>query len=89
MMKEEPGTSDFWDHYNQLLKGREPAPAKRNFEALVLNYYKSDAFNRLKPRTKADYRKYISHIRTIWGAKDPAKIETHHVYELRRANAKH
>ncbi|RAP40204.1 integrase [Rhodovulum viride] len=87
MMKEEPGTPEFWDHYNALLKGREPVPSKRNFEALILSYYESDAFKKLKPRTKADYQKYISHIRSIWGTKDPAKIEPHHVYELHRANA--
>jgi integrase len=89
MMKEEPGTPEFWDHYNRLLKGREPVPAKRNFEALILSYYESDAFKKLKPRTKADYQKYIGHIRAIWGTKDPAKIEPHHVYELHRANAEH
>ena len=87
MMKEEPGTPEFWDHYNRLLKGREPVSAKRNFEALILSYFESEAFKKLKPRTKADYRKYISHIRTIWGKKDPAKIEPHHIYELHRANA--
>lgn len=89
MMKEEPGTPEFWDHYNRLLRGREPVPSKRNFEALILSYYESEAFKKLKPRTKADYRKYISHIRTIWGAKDPAKIETNHIYELHKANAEH
>ncbi|MFD0982518.1 site-specific integrase [Tropicimonas aquimaris] len=89
MMKEQPGTPEFWDHYNRLLKGREPIPSKRNFESLILSYYESDAFKKLKPRTKADYRRYIGHIRTIWGAKDPAKIEPHHVYELHRANAEH
>ncbi|GAB1378651.1 site-specific integrase [Pararhodobacter aggregans] len=87
MMKEEPGTPEFWDHYNRLLRGREPAPTKRTFEALILSYYESDGFKKLKPRTQADYRTYISHIRKIWGTKDPAKIETHHVYELHRANA--
>lgn len=87
MMKEEPGTPQFWDHYNRLLKGREPVSAKRNFEALILSYFESDSFKKLKPRTKTDYRKYISHIRMIWGKKDPAKIEPHHIYELHRANA--
>ncbi len=87
MMKEEPGTPEFWDHYNSLLRGREPVPTKRNFEALILSYYESDAFEKLKPRTKSDYRKYISHVRAIWGKKDPAKIETRHIYELQRANA--
>ncbi|MEM0978418.1 MAG: tyrosine-type recombinase/integrase [Pseudomonadota bacterium] len=87
MMKEEPGTSEFWDHYNRLLKGRDPRPTKRNFEALILSYFESDAFKKLKPRTKADYKKYIHHIRQIWGSKDPAKIETHHIYDLHRANA--
>lgn len=75
MMKEEPGTPEFWDHYNRLLKARDPIPAKRSFETLILRYYESDAFRRLKPRTKADYRKYINHICKIWGAKDPAKIK--------------
>jgi len=89
MMKEDLGTPEFWDHYNQLLKGRDPVAAKRNFEALILSYFESDAYKKLKPRSKSDYRKYISHIRTIWGAKDPQKIETHHIYELHRANAAH
>ncbi|EPX85395.1 site-specific integrase [Salipiger mucosus] len=87
MMKEEPGSPEFWDHYRRLLRGREPIPAKRTFEALILSYYESDAFKSRKPRTKADYRKYMEHIRKIWGNKDPAKIETHHIYELHRANA--
>lgn len=86
-MREEPGTPEFWDHYNRLLKGRESIPVKRNFEALILSYDESDAFAKLKPRTKADYRKYIGHICEIWSTKDPAKIETNHVYELHRANA--
>lgn len=87
MMKEKPGTPEFWNHYNELLKGREPVLSKRNFESLILSYFESDAFKKLKPRTKADYQKYIGHIRTIWGAKDPQKIETQHIYELHRANA--
>lgn len=89
MMKEEPGSIEFWDHYNRLLKGREPVPTKRNFETLILSYYESDAYKKLKPRTKSDYRKYIGHILAIWGAKDPAKIETHHIYQLHRANSEH
>lgn len=69
MMKEELGTPEFADHYSQLLKGREPTPTKRNFEALILSYFESNAYKTLKPRTKADYRKYIGHIRVIWGQK--------------------
>jgi integrase len=88
MINEDLGTPEFWDHYNRLLKGRDPIAIKRNFEALILSYFESDAYKKLKPRTQADYRKYISHIRMIWGEKDPQKIETHHIYELHRANAK-
>lgn len=80
-------TLTFWEHYNRLLNGREPIPSKRTFEVLILSYYDSDAFKKLKPRTKADYRKYIGHIREIWGQKDPSMIETRHIYELHRANA--
>jgi integrase len=87
MMKEAHGTPEFWQHYNVLLLGRDPIPAKRSFEALILSYYESEGFKKLKPRTKADYRKYIEHIRSIWGNKDPAKVEPHHVYELHQANA--
>jgi len=86
MINEDLGTPEFWDHYNRLLKGRDPIAVKRNFEALILSYFESDAYKKLKPRTQADYRKYISHIRVIWGEKDPQKIETHHIYELHRAN---
>ncbi len=73
-------------HYNCLLRGREPIPSKRNFESLALSYFESEAFTKLKPRTKADYRKYIEHIRTIWGSKDPQKIETHDIFKLHQAN---
>jgi len=58
MMHEEAGTPEFWDHYNRLLKGKPaPAPVKRNFEALILSYYESDAYKKLKPRTRSDYRR--------------------------------
>jgi len=90
MMHEEVGSPEFWDHYNRLLRGKPaPKPVKRNFEALIKSYFQSDAYKKLKPRTKSDYRRYMSHIREIWGDKDPAKIETHHIYELHRANADH
>ena len=87
MIKEVFGTPEFWEQYNKLLKGREPVPVKRNFESLALSYFESNRFKKLKPRTRADYRKYIGHIREIWGDKDPQKIETQHIYELHRANA--
>ncbi len=86
MMKEKQGTPEFWDHWNQLLQGCETVPARRNLEALILSYYESEAFGKLKPRTKSGHRKYKGHIRTIWGEKDPAKIEMRHIYELHRAN---
>lgn len=89
MMKEEFGSPEFWDHYNRLLKGREPLPTKRNFKTLRLSYVESDAFKRLKPRTKRDYQKYMEHIISIWGDLDPRKIETHHIYKLHQANADH
>ncbi|MBJ2152687.1 tyrosine recombinase XerC [Paracoccus sp. IB05] len=86
MMPEEFGTEEFWDHYNRLLKGQVKIPSKRTFEGLALSYFESDAWTKLKPRTKSDYRKYIEHIRQIWGDKDPQKIETHHIYALHQAN---
>lgn len=89
MMKEETGTPEFWDHYNRLLSGREPIPNKRNFENLILSYFESEAFTKRKPRTKSDYRKYIEHIRVIWGNKDPQKIETQHIFALQQANKEH
>ena len=67
MMPEEFGTEEFWDHYNRLLKGQVKIPSKRTFEGLALSYFESDAWTKLKPRTKSDYRKYIEHIRQIWG----------------------
>lgn len=87
MLKEPFGTPEFWDRYNQLLRARPEGPSNRSFETLILSYFESDGFRKLKPRTKADYRKYIEHIRSIWGAKDPAKVEPHHVYKLHQANA--
>jgi len=89
MMPEAFGTEEFWDHYNRLLKGRVEIPSKRTFRALALSYYESKSWQEKKPRTKQDYRKYIEHILEIWGDKDPAKIETHHIYALHQANKDH
>ncbi|MFT7594456.1 MAG: integrase [Paracoccaceae bacterium] len=89
MIKEEPLSPEFWDHYNGLLRGRKPIPSQRNFESLALSYFESEAFRKLKPRTKSDYRKYIEHIRKIWGTKDPQKIETKHIFDLQQANKDH
>ncbi|WP_108259283.1 site-specific integrase [Mangrovicoccus ximenensis] len=89
MMKEEPGSIEFWDHYQRLLKGKEPLPTKRTFETLILSYYESDRYTKRKPRTKQDYRTYLEHIRKIWGHIDPQKIERHHIYKLHQANADH
>lgn len=89
MMKEQPGTPEFFEHYQRLLKGkeREVVQTKRTFTVLAQSYFGSEEFKRRKPRTKKDYKKYIDHILEIWGDKDPARIETHHIYELQRANA--
>lgn len=87
MMKEDAGSLEFWDHYSLLLKGKEPINTNHNFEALILSYFESNAFKKLKPRTKSDYRKYIQHIREIWGTKDPKRIERHHIYKLHQANS--
>jgi len=87
MMKEEPGTVEFWDHYNRLLRGREPVPNTRTFDSLAQSYFESEGFKKLKPRTQFDYRKYIGHIREIWGKKDPQKIDTQHIYALHQANS--
>lgn len=89
MMQEAPDSPEFWDHYNRLLKGRDPIPNKRTFETLALSYFESDGYTKLKPRTKSDYRRYIEHIRKVWGDRDPQKIETQHIYELHKANADH
>ncbi|TMV82432.1 integrase [Thioclava sp. BHET1] len=89
MIKEDFGTPEFWERYNLLLKGRAPIPTKRSFEALILSYYQSDAFRKLKPRTQSDYRKYIEHIRKIWGSQDPQKLEAHHVFKLHQENRDH
>ncbi|MEM9045026.1 MAG: tyrosine-type recombinase/integrase [Pseudomonadota bacterium] len=87
MMKEEPFSEEFWENYNRLRKGRGSKPSTRNFETLALSYFESEQYKKLKPRTQKDYRKYIEHIRKIWGDRDPQRLETHHIYELQCANA--
>lgn len=94
MMRETLGSTEFWDHYNRLIKGKPAASpdihlSSRSFSRLAEDYYRSDAFIRLKPRTKLDYQRYIDHIIKIWGDKDPRKIETYHIYKLHQANKKH
>jgi integrase len=91
MMRGPLNSTEFWTHYQQLLAGKEivsrpPLPSQRTFKALAIDYFCSDSFKDLKPRTRKDYNKYIGYIIEIWGNKDPRKIETHHIYKLHRAN---
>lgn len=49
------------------------------FEHIINNFYKSDAFIKLAPRTQKDYESYRKTIVTVFGRMRPNAIQPHHV----------
>lgn len=73
----------FYAEYATILNGTAPKPKAFLVEGLVISYYESKKFQRLKPRTKKDYRKYLDRFSRNAGAIPVAQIERKHVIAWR------
>lgn len=49
----------FYAEYATILKGTAPKPKAFIIKGLIAEYYRSQKFQSLKPRTQADYRKFL------------------------------
>ena len=82
-----PDSPDFLPRYLTAKKGREPAPRKRNFVALIASYKRSHRFSKLAPRTRRDYDKCLLFFDGKIGKLDPAKMQRRHVIQMQMDNA--
>jgi hypothetical protein len=62
----DPSDAGFLDAYNAAKKGR-PKATRTSIGALIDEYQRSPRWDKLAPRTRADYAKVLNHIRKIAG----------------------
>lgn len=83
------GTAEFHAEYARLLAGDRPIYAgPRTFSALVKDYRHSQRFNRLAPRTAADYDKVLVWVTDKLGPLPVAAMQRKDVIRAQSANAK-
>ncbi|MEM6465607.1 MAG: integrase, partial [Pseudomonadota bacterium] len=73
----------FYAEYAQILNGTAPKPKAFLVKGLVTSYYKSTKYQSLKPRTQADYRKYLSRFEANAGDVGVAEIQRKHIIAWR------
>lgn len=86
----QPGSKAFMDAYQAALAGSEapsaPIGSSRtqpgSLSALIVAYYQSSDFTRLRPITQSTYRNVIERIRDEHGDKPVAKLESHHIRRM-------
>lgn len=86
----QPGSKAFMEAYQAALAGSEvsavPIGHSRtlpgSLSALVVAYYQSSDFTRLRPITQSTYRNVIERIRDEHGNKPVAKLESHHIRRM-------
>lgn len=86
-MHEALGTPDFSVEYAKLLRGVAPVPEGRKIATLAASYKRSDRYEALKPRTKADYDKVLAFIVDRLGNLAADKMQRKDVIRLRDAYA--
>ena len=83
----------FQAEYASILNGTARQTYAFLVKGLVASYYGSDRFADLKPRTQADYRKYLDRFSTNAGALDVKGIKRKHVIvwrdQLRKSDGPH
>lgn len=78
----------FWAEYARILNGTAPQPKAFIIKGLIASYYRSQKFERLKPRTQADYRKFLMRFERNAGDIAVKSIKRKHVIAWRDALAK-
>jgi len=73
----------FHAEYARILNGTAPKPKAFMVKGLIAAYYESQNFQRLKPRTQADYRKYLMRFERNAGDIEVKSIQKKHVIAWR------
>lgn len=82
----DPSDPGFLAAYDAAKRGRPPAPTSTSVEALILSYVASTRWEKLAPRTKADYRKVLDYLRDKIGRRDVSTITRPLAIEARDGN---
>ena len=83
----EPGTAAFALEYARAMNGTEPVPTRASFRGLVASYRKTEAFQRLAPRTSKEYDVVLDWIIKNMGDLPVAAIRKPDVIRARDAQA--
>lgn len=73
----------FYAEYATILNGTASVPKAFLVKGLIVSYYKSNKFQSLKPRTQADYRRFLTRFENNAGSVPVADIERKHVIAWR------
>jgi integrase len=78
----------FWVEYARILNGTAPKPRAFVVKGLIAQYYRSQKFLTLKPRTQKDYQKFLGRLERNAGDVAVSSIKRKHVIAWRDALAK-
>lgn len=85
----QPGTAEFALEYAAILNGARPAPvvSSRSFTALVADYWRSNRYKNLAPRSARDYDKVLLWVKDKLGPLPVDKMQRKDVIRARDANS--
>lgn len=84
-LPDNPDTEEFSREYWATRNGQRNAPAKTNWEALIVSYYQSPKFTKRSAGTRANYRRHCEAIREKNGNKDVRNFRRKHAIASRDA----
>ena len=82
----DPSDPGFLAAYDAAKRGTPAAPTRTSVNALIASYGASTRWERLAPRTKADYRKVLDYLRDKIGDRDVSFITRPLILEAMEAN---
>lgn len=83
----DPSDPGFLAAYEAAGERKRPSPASTTVEALVGSYSRSTRWEKLAPRTQADYRKVLIYLTDRLGSRDVSEITRPLIIEAMDANA--
>ncbi|KIC09836.1 integrase [Leisingera sp. ANG-M1] len=85
-LPDDPNSEEYDREYWRLMRGGGALSQRFTFEKLIKSYKQSPKWDRLAPRTKADYSKVLEYISDKLGSKDPTKMRRSTIIEAQMAN---
>lgn len=85
-LPDDPNSEEYDREYWRLMRGGGSLSQKFTFEKLILSYKQSPKWDRLAPRTRADYSKVLEYLSDTVGSKNPTKMRRSTIIEAQMAN---